>query len=444
MTGPFHAIPILQPKLKEVGYGAYREADGGMQMGAGVDVYRGIDILAQMTYPVFYPANGKVLPVEQYSGGETPDPLSPCTGYTTPSGPPVIAQFGDGFTAINLTAHSFRQGNTELEHCIYTETSYTNADPQQQSMGRSVLGNQDAVVIIPRYPLATGQSYTVQMTVNGQAYSWSFTVGANPGGAINAQIAAQPITTTQDAPGVLPLPPLALVDECTQAISQTLTEENSPALTFTQTMSGGEWVLDGLSGRLETWQANPYKDGPVFDLVQVFYQHDNLRYPLWVAAGVSLPPYYSVYDDDSYEYYQEHVGSKYPYYVSFVEGVKTRDELMRLFAAPGAHRLKLSLSGAFVDQDGVNWDACEPQYSDFCNLNRFFESLQIVGTSSGLIQNGTAPASYHYGFLIWSMRITGQVDLCRTLLTPGETPIPCSHPTPLTWLPDWRRKFVAW
>ncbi len=189
MSGPFHALPILQPKLKEVGYGAYREADGGVQMAAGLDVYRGIDTLGPAAYPVIYPANAKTLPVGQYSGGEIPDPLSACAGYTAPSGPPLIAQFGGGFSAVNLTAHAFRQGGTNLAYCIYTETSYTNPDPQQQALGRSVLDNQDAVVLIPRYPLAAGVTYTVQMTVNGQAYSWSFTVSPNPSGSIDAQIA---------------------------------------------------------------------------------------------------------------------------------------------------------------------------------------------------------------------------------------------------------------
>jgi len=448
MTGPFHAIPILQPKLREVGYGAYREADGGVQMGAGVDVYRGIDTMAQATYPVFYPANGKVLPVGQYSGGETPDPLSPCSGYTVPSGPPIIVQFGDGFTAVNVTAHAFRQGNTNLEHCIYTEATYTNADPQQQAMGRSVLGNQDAVVLIPRSPLITDATYTVQMTVNGQAYTWSFTVGANPGGAINAQIAAPPvpqtITTTQDVPGVLPLPPLAPVDECTQTISQTLAAENRPPLTFTQTQDGGIWTLEGISGRLETWRSNPYKDGPVFDLVQVFYNHDNLRYPLWAAVGVTMPPYYSVYDSASYDYYQEHVGSKQPYYVSFVEGVKTRDELLRLFSQPGAQRVGLSLAGAFVGQEAVDWNACEPKYSDFCNLARFFEGLQIVGPSNDLIQTGSAPASYYYGFLIWPMRVTALAQICQTASAPPNYSSPCPPSASPNLPPVWPKKYIPW
>jgi len=43
MQAPFHAVGVLDPQLLQVGYGCYREADGGLQMGAGLDVIRGLD-----------------------------------------------------------------------------------------------------------------------------------------------------------------------------------------------------------------------------------------------------------------------------------------------------------------------------------------------------------------------------------------------------------------
>ncbi len=33
LQGPFHAVGVLDPALQQVGYGSYREADGGRQMG---------------------------------------------------------------------------------------------------------------------------------------------------------------------------------------------------------------------------------------------------------------------------------------------------------------------------------------------------------------------------------------------------------------------------
>ncbi len=191
ISGPFHALGILDPRLTQVGYGAYRESmgNGGYQLAAGLDVYRGIDYFATPTYPVFYPSNGATSSAARYSGGETPDPLSACAGYTTPSGPPIIVQFGSGATRVNVTASSFSQGATSLTHCVYTETSYTNSDAQQQAQGRSILGSHDAVVLIPRNILSVGQTYTVMLTVNGTVYNWSFTVAStNPTGNVSATI----------------------------------------------------------------------------------------------------------------------------------------------------------------------------------------------------------------------------------------------------------------
>jgi len=70
------------------------------------------------------------------------------------------------------------QGSTPLEHCVYDETSYTNPDGSDQSLGRSILDARDAIVLIPREPLTPGSSYTVSITVSGQTYAWSFTVSS--------------------------------------------------------------------------------------------------------------------------------------------------------------------------------------------------------------------------------------------------------------------------
>jgi uncharacterized protein YkwD len=187
MSGPFHALQILDPRLKQVGYGAYRENDGyyradgseGLQAAAGLDTYRGLDPFAVQSFPLFYPAAGQRLPINAYLGGETPDPLAPCAGYSTPSGPPIIVQFGSGTTPVHLQLSSLKQGTAALALCAYTETSYTHPDLSAQSLGRSILGGHDAVVLIPKYPLLNDTSYTVSLAVNGKAYTWSFRTAAD-------------------------------------------------------------------------------------------------------------------------------------------------------------------------------------------------------------------------------------------------------------------------
>ncbi len=178
MVGPFHGLGIVDARLQQVAFGSYREAIGMWQMAATLDVLRGINWSANPTYPVFWPADDKTVDLSRYTGSEWPDPLSSCPGYTAPTGLPIIVQFGKGSNNPAITAHSFKQGNTALDHCVFDETSYTNPDSSAQSLARSVLGGRDAVIIIPKQPLTPGQSYTVSLTNNGTTYIWSFTVAA--------------------------------------------------------------------------------------------------------------------------------------------------------------------------------------------------------------------------------------------------------------------------
>jgi hypothetical protein len=181
MQAPFHALGMIDPRLARSGFGSYREADGGFQMAATLDIVRGIDWsrAASTSYPVIWPANGTVLPFVAYRGGEWPDPLTSCAGYTVPSGAPLYVQFGSGSITPVVSASSLTRAGQPLEHCVYTETSYTNPDGTSQSLARSILGSRDAVVVIPRAPLVAGAAYTVSLTVNGVQTSWSFTVAPN-------------------------------------------------------------------------------------------------------------------------------------------------------------------------------------------------------------------------------------------------------------------------
>jgi hypothetical protein len=179
MQAPFHAVSLLNPELATVGYGSYREVDGGYQTGATLDVIRGIENNRSVQYPVQWPADGAEVPL-YYFWGEYPDPLSSCSGYTAPSGLPIVVQIGDGSKTPNVTATSITQDGGQVEHCVFDETNYKNqADSYAQSLGRSILDAHDAVVIIPRYPLTPGASYTVSMTTNGHDYTWTFSVSAN-------------------------------------------------------------------------------------------------------------------------------------------------------------------------------------------------------------------------------------------------------------------------
>jgi YVTN family beta-propeller protein len=179
MRGPFHAVRILDPALFQVGFGSYREADGGWQMGATLDVIRGLGTIpSSVSFPIEYPGDGRTIGLRSYTGGEWPDPLSSCPGYATPSGLPIILQIGPGNLVPSVTAHSFKQGSTALEHCIFDETNYVNPDSYTQGVGRGVLSSRDAIVLVPRSPLTAGATYTVSITTNSQTYTWAFTVSS--------------------------------------------------------------------------------------------------------------------------------------------------------------------------------------------------------------------------------------------------------------------------
>jgi hypothetical protein len=175
ISGPFHALGILDPALSQVGFGSYREANGGWQMAATLDVLRGLGrIPAEVVFPVFWPQGNAAVPLGYY-GGEMPDPLTSCPGFHAPVGLPLIMQVGSGNRQPVVTAYSFWQGSSLLEACVFTELTYTNPNSGYQSLGRAVLASRDAIVLIPRQPLTAGATYTIALTVDGQDHSWSFT-----------------------------------------------------------------------------------------------------------------------------------------------------------------------------------------------------------------------------------------------------------------------------
>lgn len=177
MQAPFHTVGILDPELLRTGFGSYREAGSGFQMAAALDVLRGLGgVPGEVQFPIFWPADGMTTLLTSHLG-EYPDPLTSCPGYTLPAGLPVILQLGDGGVTPNVTTHTFSQGSTPLEHCVFDETNYTNPDSGWQELGRGILDARDAIVLVPRQPLTPGAGYTVSITVNGQTYTWTFSVG---------------------------------------------------------------------------------------------------------------------------------------------------------------------------------------------------------------------------------------------------------------------------
>ena len=176
MQAPFHALGILDPALRHVGFGIHRAHDGRIQTAAGLDVVRGrAGAPASLAYPVVWPANGSTVPLAMHIG-EYPNPLASCQGYDLPAGLPVIVQLGSGGQVPHVTGSWFVEGQRPLDHCIFDEGSYRNRDAAQQRLGRTILGSRNAIVLIPRKPLTPGMRYRAVVEVNGRLIDWTFAV----------------------------------------------------------------------------------------------------------------------------------------------------------------------------------------------------------------------------------------------------------------------------
>jgi len=184
MTAPFHAISMLDPQLHTTGLGIYHEVIGQWKTGSTLDVRRGRGEVPEGTiFPIPFPADGGATWLTTYYGGEFPDPLSNCPGFSPPTGPPIMLQLGSGDLTPQVIGHRLWENGILLESCQYDETSYINPNPSMQSTGRIVLNNRDAVVIMPRYPLVAGSSYAVEITTIDSTITWSFDVDS---GALDA------------------------------------------------------------------------------------------------------------------------------------------------------------------------------------------------------------------------------------------------------------------
>jgi hypothetical protein len=176
MQAPFHAVGLLDPALHAVGFGSYREVGGGFEMGAALDVLRGLgQIPESVQFPIAWPGDGAIVPLA-YHWVESPNPLTSCPGYSAPAGLPILLQLGSGGVTPDVTGHSVQENGIEIAHCVFDETNYYHPDGWLRDLGRSVLGARDAVVIIPREPLNPGAVYRVSVTANGRTTTWSFGV----------------------------------------------------------------------------------------------------------------------------------------------------------------------------------------------------------------------------------------------------------------------------
>lgn len=157
MTGPFHALAIIDPWLERTGFGLYWEPNSpGYRWAACVDVHRGYHapLSPSDAPPSFsWPGDGASVAHSSFDGLESPNPLAYCPGYSPPTGLPISTTFRENAV---LTNHSFFSQGASVDHCAF-------------AYGRSV-------ILIPSKRLRVGVTYTASVTANGDTTSWIFTV----------------------------------------------------------------------------------------------------------------------------------------------------------------------------------------------------------------------------------------------------------------------------
>jgi Cysteine-rich secretory protein family len=166
MTGPFHAIGVLRPKLNTVGYGQYDDpAAAPWRSGATLNVIDGLtrDIPDSDT-PILFPGDGTTTSLYQFIA-ETPSPVTFC-GWTGSAGLPIVAMLPSAPT--DPVGKVTTADGVELEVCTLSQANTSG-------VGRDILKGDNAVVIMPRKPLTAG-TYHIQLATAEGPVEWSFTV----------------------------------------------------------------------------------------------------------------------------------------------------------------------------------------------------------------------------------------------------------------------------
>ena len=191
MADPFERLPILDPDLRKVGLGTYREKDftvivlqvrtpppspEEMVMGGSEEYRKQQPPAPSSKYPLMFPPNGAIVPLAAYQGGGSPNPLASCANYVTPTGLPITLELGPSAQGETIVSHTVVSGAIVLEHCIFTPGTYVGFGDDQTIVGRRNLATFGAIVMVPRVSFHNGGQYTVTIKTDKREYKWSFTM----------------------------------------------------------------------------------------------------------------------------------------------------------------------------------------------------------------------------------------------------------------------------
>lgn len=183
MTGPFHAIGLLRPSLAQAAYGMCASPPNPTRTqwksAATLDVVRGNNWgAAKPATPVVFPGNGATTSLTRFIA-ESPDPRTFCGWGSQSVGLPLIAMMPANVTTASATLVG---PGGPVPTCVLHKAN-TNGTAS------SILGGDNAVVVVPAAPLVTG-TYTVSVNSNGGNADWGFNV--DPSSKLGAGTPAPP------------------------------------------------------------------------------------------------------------------------------------------------------------------------------------------------------------------------------------------------------------
>jgi len=166
MTAPFHAVGVLRNSLQSTGFGLCTNTSTAPWKSAGtLDVIRGNDWgIPDPTVPVVFPGDGATTRLTRFIA-ESPDPRTFCGWSGRVVGLPLIALMPSSVSSASATLSG---PSGPVGTCVLTKSNTSG-------VAKSILGGDNAVVVVPATKLETG-AYTVSVNSNGGTASWTFHV----------------------------------------------------------------------------------------------------------------------------------------------------------------------------------------------------------------------------------------------------------------------------
>ncbi|MEM7802063.1 MAG: CAP domain-containing protein [Chloroflexota bacterium] len=177
VSAPFHLVPILNPRLVEVGHGIFRgPASPYTTFTLDVSTKRSdsYPLVDGIEFPITYPKDGGKLWILRHYLPEWPSPKRTCGAFANYSAP-LIVLMGNGDVDPVVSDITLRDGERTIEVCYFTELTYFSSNEFEQSTGREILNKSDAIVIIASETFEIGKRYDVEVIVSGEdPITWSF------------------------------------------------------------------------------------------------------------------------------------------------------------------------------------------------------------------------------------------------------------------------------